>query len=69
MVLQLDGHTPGLEEFDTTARLASERRASMTARRAPRTGAGVHTKLYYASRLRVLFLVVADQSVYFLRLG
>jgi hypothetical protein len=33
------------------------------------SGAGVHTKLHYSSRLRVLFLMVGDQDVYFLRLG
>ena len=32
-------------------------------------GGGVHTKFFYASRLRTLFLVVGGQSVYFVRLG
>lgn len=32
-------------------------------------GGGVHTKFYYSSRLRTVFLVVGNQHVYYLRLG
>jgi hypothetical protein len=41
----------------------------VTGRTPESSGAGVHTKLYYASQFRVLLLVVADQDMYFLRLG
>lgn len=33
------------------------------------SGGGVHTKFYYSSRLRTIFLIVGNQGVYYLRLG